>query len=454
MSYKSSSRQFDGVVYASDIKPCDYLLDYINGKGQFYVENSYYPLVKYVYDEKNKRPFVEDDFKTDGGINVKTPRICFKYGGNFQRYFSIVWNTNTASNNKQFFCLNAYMGWDEKNKKPLKLKPTDGKVRPFEIQISSQTDFDDSPDDMALSLLTFHLSEVFSILTYAYIFDLNLADDDFKKCKDNKELYQTFADKVNKKLTGITEIVVDEEMIERYNDIPIYIKDPDDEDVTAMQIPVFWDGEEYKTLWCMQNFMNEGLIKSDKKGPKLIDGIDKIIDERRTNILKIIVKKAAMGNRFMLRLSKPKDDGSESRRIFGAKGVFIILNTESKVDRDKCAGLCTKIFDKSKRAWVPIDSEEFLMKHYRQKLSGDIYFKLEFKLGTTGKGTFTLKPKVEMFDVKILPRESSIMNGATLRALHRIEDDEKTEALATNEEAIAEVDIDAKYNEISGEDLM
>ena len=140
MSYKSSSRQFDGVVYASDIKPCDYLLDYINGKGQFYVENSYYPVVKYVYDEKNKRPFVEDDFKTDGGINVKTPRICFKYGGNFQRYFSIVWNTNTASNNKQFFCLNAYMGWDEKNKKPLKLKPTDGKVRPFEIQISSQTD--------------------------------------------------------------------------------------------------------------------------------------------------------------------------------------------------------------------------------------------------------------------------------------------------------------------------
>ena len=443
MAFKATTRQFDGVVYASDIKPCNCMIDYINGKGQFYVENEFYTPVKFTYDMKNKRPFAEDEYKTDAGVSIKTPKLLYNFGGKFYRKFSIVWNVNAANSTKQLFCLNVYNGWDKDKKIPLKVNDGKGKIKIYEIPLTSMNDFDDSADDNALALLTFHLTEAFGILAYAYIFDINLAADKYKRCTDNHTLYANLAADINSKLDDIAAIEIENDAVERYNDVPTYIKDPEDEDVTAMQVPAYYDGEKYKPLHMLQNFIFDGLFTTSNRGPKLIDGVAEKLSERKANLLKLIGKKSAIGNRSMLRLSGK--DGEE-RKLFTIKGQFKFLNCESKEDRDKCAGLCTTIFDRTKKIWVPIDSEEYLMKHYRQKLSGDVYMSFEFKLGTTGKGTFIMKPKFDMFDVKILPKESAGVSGATLRAMHRIDAEEKIEAPI---ETGVVGDNDAYYDEIS-----
>ena len=45
MSFISTNpTNLKSVVYASEIKTSDCIFDYINGKGQFYVQNKYFPL--------------------------------------------------------------------------------------------------------------------------------------------------------------------------------------------------------------------------------------------------------------------------------------------------------------------------------------------------------------------------------------------------------------------------
>ena len=45
MSFKTTSQtQMKSIIFASEIKTSEFILDYLNGKGQFYIQNKYFQL--------------------------------------------------------------------------------------------------------------------------------------------------------------------------------------------------------------------------------------------------------------------------------------------------------------------------------------------------------------------------------------------------------------------------
>ena len=61
MSFKTTSQtQMKSIIFASEIKTSEFILDYLNGKGQFYIQNKYFPISSIPADKKTSFEDVEE----------------------------------------------------------------------------------------------------------------------------------------------------------------------------------------------------------------------------------------------------------------------------------------------------------------------------------------------------------------------------------------------------------
>jgi len=421
---------FDGVVCAGNIEPSKCLIDYITGAGQFYVENPYY--VQTSIRAGKKTPFVDVEYsgKQGSGQAIHAPTI-FYHHSNGQYYspsrYNILWRTNELGASKVIRFKAPYGGVDEHGK-PTKLQESKSKIRTVSIGVVSRSKFDVAVDDQSMAVITFHLTEVLSILSYAYSFYIDLADAKYKSCKDNISFYNLFIDDINSKLTSANitkaKVEIDEDAIRHFNEPIAYIQDPDCFEDIKPTIPAIKDDDSYIPLWTLQRAINQFYVEARKNR---IDA-SKYVAANRVNFMNKIALVNYAGNKAQLKTFK-KDEDVDWKQFFIIKSDFTFLNTSNEEDREKCKGLCTSVFGDD--AFVPIGSEEEMMTYYNALLRGEIYLSFEYKISLFAKSAYGLHVKTAMFDCVKEQASVGTMSAATRLAKERREREKRTAAMST-----------------------
>lgn len=415
------STEFLGFICAGDIEPSKCLMDYITGHGQFYIENSYY--VQPSIRAGAKRPFVDNDYlaKQGAGGQVHAPTIYYHHADG-QYYspsrYSILWKMNALSDGKTFKLQAPYGGIDEKTKKPIKLSTTESKIKTYSIGVFSRSPFSKSPEDAALSIITFHFNEVLSILAYAYIFEINLADAKYSACKDNVTFYKLYAADINAKLeaAGVKQRVkIDEESIKAFNNPVAYIQDPDCFEDIKPSVPAMLMDDTYVPMMTLQRSINEFYMEARKSR---VDA-SKYLSANKVNFMNKLALIKYESNKCMLKTYQ-KDDDPEWKQLFAVKSDFTFINTSDEAAAETCKGLCTHVYG-DKDEFEPLKNEEELMTYYNTTLRGEMYIVPEFKISLFAKSAYGLHIKTARFDCVRVQNTDSSLAAATRLAREKRE---------------------------------
>ena len=392
---------FKGIVYASEITPSEFILDYINGKGQFYIENSSYPLLK----NSLKRPFVTQDFKSKFGIQIHSPMICFNDRGNYTTRFTILWTKNEAAVDKTVRVLYPYGGVDETTKSPIVTPKVEGKFKKLSIPLTSMSEITTATDDQNLALLSFHLTEAFMITIISYLFDINLANASYKALKTNDEFYAQFISDMNgylksKKSKKLIENINDES-ISHMNSVLYYRDDTTVKQKVKPKVPYYkeLDGEEvrYIRMETLIDKLKELALELNDEGVE----ISKYFSGPKAEMIQNITYCQALKNSNTMRTyvhKENEDDDGVILENFQIKGLFNIKQYKSE-SVDKMAGLSTQVFDELSHKWRPIDDEHLLMDLYKSRVAGLIYLEIYFTFGMFKDVSIGLNTRVVKLDV-------------------------------------------------------
>ena len=407
-------------VFADKIIPATCLIEYINQTNLFYVENDFYPLPKKSSaTSRTLKPFVNTIYSTKDGAGYKTPDIYFKSGSFWTKNYSILWNTSDKSKSKTFFA----------NTFAKDSKDSEEKKTSIENYTFSSCNVDDSSclEDKILRILSFHLSEVFTILLYSYIYDIDLGSDEFRACSDNVTLYRLIEERINKKLEMLklpSEFEINEDMVAKYNGDVYYTKDEGND---AKYYPAFWESEvdDPVKIQTLQTFIYK-LHRTATYGKK--GGIpfrfDKYFGEEKAKLLKFIKDREHLDNktRHTIYYNK-RDDKLSSRFQFSVKTMAV--NRSVVPVGHPVEFYCTRYFNKSTRKICILTSKDEYMKELAKKrLTGNVYFKFEFKLSTIAKGSFVLGNNLSMIDVSIQTSDKAYVDYYEQQALERNKDEE------------------------------
>lgn len=415
MSFTKSG--FSGIVYASDLTTSTFLMNYINGKGQFYVENSAYPVVK----PGQKKPFIDNDFKSKFGVQIHTPSIYVNGGGQYTTRFNILLMENKANARKVLRVLYAFGGIDEKTGLPVETGKTEGKFKKLSIPLTDVEQPDKAPDDVQLARLSFHLTETLMILLVAYIFGIDLASSDFKACTNNAELYETLISEINAYLEAkkckCRMKNMDEEMLAHYNENLYYNEDSTVPGKVKPKVPYYKyvDGEEvrYERLTTLHDLLKD--LANDISKNK--SSIGKLFTGAKQEIIDNLCFCSALKNSNTLRVyeRKENEDDEEGEMIenFQVKGTFSIKQYDVAGPVDKLASLCTRMYNPKTKGWDPIESEKQLMDLYKSRIEGLVYIELFYSFGMFKEVSIGLNTRIAKMDVSKVVATSNNDDEAT-----------------------------------------
>lgn len=406
MSFKSTPTQMKSIIFASQIKTSDFILDYLNGKGQFYVQNKYFPISSIPADKKTSFEDIEFSDKKTKSICYHVPSIFYNYQGTYNNRFVICWGDPV--NNNEWWIGNPYQGYDLTNKKPVSIINDwkTSKIKSINIPITRSilTDY-----DQELVKLSFHLNEAFSILLFASIFKIDLAN--YSKCSNNTEFYKEFIDDINKILKSLKFSVLipylSSESIDNYNKLIYTIKDVANSDSKTVYCYAYKSGDRYYTIdtlrslfsSCVKNRENiqefSNLVSYNPKMSKAID-----ILKTPGEILK---------NKFSYQVyEKLNTDGTKEIKLSTKLAAeFTLLNPILSIT-DRVSSMCSQFAKGSN--FVPVNSEEILMKYYHKKVTGLIFFSLSYIFGAYTVPTIGLGFKVSRFDFEEMATTNNQVN--------------------------------------------
>lgn len=432
MSYKSSS-DFNGIVYSGDIKRASCLLDYINGKAQFYVENQYYTPFEQRAPKSGvlKKPFFDIDYKDSktGGEQLHAPYIFYhQKADKYFRSFEICCAENKLTSVKRFFMLNPF-GLVNDAGVPQKAPDNGKSLQSFKIPFTSISPYAESPDDQALAKWAFDMTEVLSILTHAYIFQVDLANEKYKSIIDNISFYKAFAEDINAYLSKKKieqKVEIDEDMVAHYSEDISYIPDPDATSKLFPPVPAYFDEDtnDYEVLSTIQTFIKNFVDEAKKRKVQPRN----YLEGARLSLFTNIIGKTNPTNKINLKQSRA-DDGTYTGR-FTINSIINIVGekaTEEEIKKRSFAYTCIFTDDDT---WTPIAKQEDLMAYYRQSISGDVYIKPSFKIGLFAQVSYGLFVDVSKLDVRIIPKKTYDNSGATAIAKARREARGKVDAIA------------------------
>lgn len=421
MSFKTTG--FKGIVYGSDIETSTCLIDYINGKGQFYIENTAYPLIK----PGAKKPFIDNDYSSKYGTQVHSPSICYKTDKETTSRFMILWGENKADFDKTVRVLYPYGGIDEKTGAPIKTASSDGKFKKLTIPLTDVEDPSRTIDNQKLNLLSFHLTEDLSYLAFGYCAGVDFAKKDFKDLTTNREYNHAFTDEFNNYLASkkckYTLKYIDDDMISHYNDEIYYRDDKTVKGKVKPKVPhyKYMDGTEarYVRLETLLDKMKE---LADEIAEN--DGdIGKYFTGAKQELMSNLCFCQALKNSNTLRTyTRTTEDGEEGETVenFQIKGTFSIKQYKVDGPIDKLAGLCTQIYDPATKHYKPIEAEEQLMEFYKSRINGLIYLELYFTIGMFKETTIGLNTRIAKMDVtKVVATSSGDDEAARLSEMRR-----------------------------------
>lgn len=458
MSYQTSSQKFGGIVFASDIEPAECMLDYINGKAQFYAENQHYVVMKSKSAGQLKSAFSMNDYQPNQtSKQVHSPQIYYKHtNGMYFRNFSIVWRQNTATDVKDFYVMSPFGGWSVEKKCAIKTDAKPGTTKKFNIPVFSSTLFEESIDDQKLAILGFHLNEVLVILMLAYIFNINLAADAYTKIHDNKTFYDTFINDINKALKEMkcptTVEPIDEEFIEKYNMPVVNTPDPEafgmDVKPNILAYKTGDEDEPYDVLPTLMYNVEKMYVSALRSKFAFAKHLTKT---NAFDMLSKIIPLKIPQEKIMYRAYEAKAADSEEtywKHQFQVKGSFRIMNSDDPEDIEKCKNLCTNYFN-DETGWTPIDNEEYLMNYYRSTCTGDLYIGLEYVIGLFMKPSFGLIPRITKIDLTKSVKGEDYEDESTKLALQRRQAQKSGIAQSGRNNVIVSDDDLEQYDQIS-----
>lgn len=397
MSFKSTnSNNLKSVVYASEIKTSEYIFDYINGKGQFYVQNKYFPLG--IADKK--KAFEDKDFESSNGVTYHPPVIFFNNQGQYINRFVIYWGD--AINDNEWWFGNPFQGYDTINKKPLNIlddsKWSTAKVKSINIPILKTTIND---YDKELAKLTFHLNEVLSILLFATIFDINLSENKFINCKNNLEFYKTFIDSINESFSRVgikTKMgYINEESILNFNNDIYTIKD----EMATTELNKFYcygykNGDEYLPFETLISVYKDYCSSNRNEIPKM----SKINPSINTVLGILRAPTFSLKNKFSHQIYEKVDPATnivtDTKISMKMAADFRLLSPKLEIsNRAACA--CTQYIKNEK--FLPINNEELLMQFYHKRVTGTLFFSLNYSIGIYKMPSIGLGIKISKFDL-------------------------------------------------------
>lgn len=397
MSFKSTNpNNLKSVVYASEIKTSDCIFDYINGKGQFYVQNKYFPLG--IADKK--KAFEDKEFDTPNGASYHAPVIFFNNQGQYINKFVIYWGD--AINDNEWWFGNPFQGYDTINKKPLNIlndsKWSAAKVKSVNIPIL-KTSINDY--DKELAKLTFHLNEVLSILLFATIFDINLSENKFINCKNNLEFYKTFIDSINESFSRVgiqTKMkYIDEKSILNFNNDIYTIKD----EMTTTELNKFYcygykNGDVYSPFDTLISVYKDYCSSNRTEITKM----SKINPSFNTVLATLRIPTFSLKNKFSYQIyekaDSPSDKVTDTKLSMKMAADFTLLSPKLEIS-NKAACACTQYIKNDK--FLPINDEEMLMKLYHKRVTGTLFFSLNYSIGVYKMPSIGLGIKISKFNL-------------------------------------------------------
>lgn len=448
------SGAFEGVVYAGDIKPATCMLDYVRGTASFYIENTYYPVASAKREEADKKLYVYQNDKATGkpSQRMNAPVIFYHHGDSYYRDYQVYWgdNINTyALYTKPMSIMNPY-GAIDANGKPKKTED-DGKkkIRSFGIQISSLEKFEGSSSDKALSQITFHISELHSILLYAHIFKLDLSAPQYQKITTNTDFYKTVVEDMNKYLeeNGISvRIKLTKEMldaIEKYNEPIVYAPDPDSDEEMRASIPVY---EEDGVILALPTF--QSMIKTFKADLRKARVDPKtFLEEPELSKFNKFSISVSVSNRFMLTKYAPKSDPINIRDIFKIKADFNVPGKACPPEKViEWRSLFTQLSDGENHHAI---TEDELMALYRKRGQGHLFFKFELNLGVYIKPAYSLTATVTVINFTAVEKSSVSTSDKAFDLIRRSKVSASTAPRTVEAEDRKSDDIDIDYNDVS-----
>lgn len=442
MSFKTTPTQMKSIIFASQIKTSDFILDYLNGKGEFYIQNKYFPISSIPADKKTS--FEDIDFNSpNNGCCYHAPSIFYNYQGTYNNRFVIGWGDPTIEN--EWWIGNPFKGYDLTIKKPVSIiEWGTSKIKTINIPITRSvlTDY-----DQELIKLSFHLNEAFSILLFASIFKIDLAK--YSSFTNNSDFYKQFIDDINEILKKLkfTELIqyISTESLDNYNKLIYTIKDPmSSESKTAYG---YKSGDSYLVIDTIRGVFNECV--TNKKNITSLSNLTSFNPKMKDIIDKLKSPGELLKNKFSYQVYEkrnPTDGTSEFKLSTKLAADFTLLNPSLSIT-DKCSVMCSQYARGDN--FVPVNSEDLLMKYYHKKVTGLIFFSLSFTFGMYKIPSIGLGFKVSRFDLEEM---AAVNNQVNQDIMSFIQSRRKT--VSTNEslESVNPIECEQESN-YNGEDI-
>lgn len=403
-------------VVADKIKLGKCLMEYLNGKGMFYVENDCY-IPPEVGSMKDKGvPFVTVTYTREGRNKYRTPYIFMHNGSRYVKSYKICWNSSTFTTIKMFriYSFNKFSDihpdTDPKlilsnnvtfNSNPIKDPSNPGKyIRTIE--------------DINITKLSFHLSEVYAFLFYLHLFDFKLSD--FGKCSTNIEMYKLLESKINEYLVtkGVANtFVVDEESIEHFNDEIVYEKNGQEYVPCILTSTTSADGETLETTsletlhYSFTKFIGDKKIKANK-----------LFSGEKLKIFTALTPKKFVTNKVMIRTfeMKKKEGEEDAPTKIGvstsltSKINFINNVKYTAAELERSLWKATTSFDGVSFTPLTPTSPAINTLTSGNEVYGDIYFRFDTVLTTFGQSSWTISADVVAINLHKVERKPTAVN--------------------------------------------
>lgn len=462
MSYTTSTAARDAIVFSSDIETSEKLIDYINGKARFYVENNYFPLAKpWVKPNTKHEVFVTNDFTTAQGRQITGPCVFVRTDDGKFKSFLIDWAENKRGSDKTYSFSAPFNGWDEATKSPT-LMPVDSKQSMLKINIKIADNHGDASDENAkLKRLSQHLTQCLSLLLVCHCFKIDLKQPKYLDA-DNKTLFKNIVDDMNTVIDAgpkpanlempHVEYVPDEVIDAITKDEGIYyVPDPTSPETLPPSVPTLkTESEGVETYEPMKDLFNQwrtfNMYQITRMGVHLYPiwkylSSDVCSDTSRGQPAKIanaLMQIASVGNKAAIFCRRVVSEGTDEvtwTSRFKVHSRFIVKVGASKIDF-KCTHYYGQV-NQTRNDWITMTNQEYLMPYYMKTTEGDLYYRISPQLSCFAKSSFGYQFEVARMDLDIV-EFANVDDGTQDRAEARRR--EKMESVDSYQTMIGEGD--------------
>lgn len=361
-------------IYSSELVIPKCILDYINGKNQIYVENSYYNLTR-----EKKQAFKDIEYDS----YKQSPRIYQKVGDAYVPC-EIIWGFPAKT--KSYYLFHPYSPIND-------LK---GKIVKAGIPISSKDE-----DDSNIKLIEFshRLCMVFDLLVFAYVFNINLASDKYKIIDNNLTLIQMLLKDVESSLKEHgCDVKASFELTDDEKDDIKFI----DEDV-----PLYASGKYFPGLdtnitapfrLIDKNLVQLKTIKSIIRGRLILNPRWPIKYGGQTDaIVQTIISSTETQNSIIKNYSTKTEDDLIEFISYKVNGKFSIP-TPINDNADSMKNLLTSRFNEDTSMFEIVKNKNDLASIFDKSMNGIIFIKPTF---TMPKGKKYLMANISKFDLSV-----------------------------------------------------